>query len=136
MEEHGVLDEFRGSIGVGGGGRLYHDFGWREGCEGSWVEDFVWHVGVCERVATSSDELGGMSEELACGCLQQRCANTWLQAYLYEHDNRFFVGWALGKSWILCTVSWIVLGINASGVLAAAYVLPPEDDYEMIPEPQ
>ena len=58
------------------------------------------------------------------------------QAYLYDHDNRFFVGWALDKSWILCTVSWIVLLLNGIGVTAAAYLLAPEDDYEAIPEPR
>lgn len=58
------------------------------------------------------------------------------QAYLYDHDNRFFVGWALDKSWILCTVSWIVLLLNGIGVTAAAFLLAPEDDYEPIPEPR
>lgn len=58
------------------------------------------------------------------------------QAYLYDHDNRFFVGWALDRSWILCTVSWIVLLLNGIGVTAAAYLLAPEDDYEAIPEPR
>ncbi|KAK6429745.1 hypothetical protein LTR95_014106 [Oleoguttula sp. CCFEE 5521] len=57
-------------------------------------------------------------------------------AYLYDHDNRFFVGWELDKSWILCTVSWIALLIDAAGILAAAFVLVPEDDYEEIPEPR
>jgi len=59
-----------------------------------------------------------------------------LQAYLYDHDNRFFVGWALDKSFVLCTVSWVVLLLNGLGVTLAAYVLVPEDDYEMIPEPR
>jgi hypothetical protein len=60
----------------------------------------------------------------------------FLQAYLYDHDNRFFVGWELDKSWILCTVSWIVMLLNGLFVTIAAYVLVPEDDYEMIPEPR
>jgi hypothetical protein len=59
-----------------------------------------------------------------------------LQAFLYDHDNRFFVGWALDKSFVLCTVSWAVLLLNGLGVTLAAYVLVPEDDYEMIPEPR
>jgi hypothetical protein len=59
-----------------------------------------------------------------------------VQAYLYDHDNRFFVGWELDKSWILCTVSWIVMLLNGTFVTIAAYVLVPEDDYEMIPEPR
>lgn len=53
---------------------------------------------------------------------------------MYEHDARFFVGWVLDKSWILCTVSWIVLLLNAASVLGAAFVLVPEDDYEEIPD--
>jgi hypothetical protein len=62
-------------------------------------------------------------------------ANFW-QAYLYDNDNRFFVGWELDKSWVLCTVSWTVLLIDAAGVVCAAMFLPKEDDYELIPEPQ
>lgn len=58
------------------------------------------------------------------------------QAYLYEHDNRFFVGWELDKSFILCTVAWIVMVVNATGVVSAAFGLPQEDDYEPIPEPR
>lgn len=59
----------------------------------------------------------------------------YTQAYLYDHDNRFFVGWALDKSWVLCTVSWIVMLFDAVGVVSASFLLPPEDDYEAIPEP-
>lgn len=58
------------------------------------------------------------------------------QAYLYDHDKRFFVGWELGKSWVLCTVSWTVLAVDALGVIGAAFCLPKEDDYELIPEPR
>jgi hypothetical protein len=57
-----------------------------------------------------------------------------VQAGLYENDNRFFVGWTLDKSWILCTVSWIVLLLNAIGVVSAAWLLPYDDDYEPIPD--
>lgn len=59
-----------------------------------------------------------------------------LQAYLYDHDNRFFVGWELDKSWVLCTVSWVVMLIDALGVICAALFLPKEDGYELIPEPR
>ncbi|KAK5168136.1 uncharacterized protein LTR77_006704 [Saxophila tyrrhenica] len=59
-----------------------------------------------------------------------------LVAYLYDHDNRFFVGWELGKSWVLCTVSWCALFVNALGVIGAAFLAPKEDDYEQIPEPR
>jgi hypothetical protein len=53
---------------------------------------------------------------------------------LYDHDNRFFAGWELDKSWILCTVSWCVLALNAVAIVVAKFVLPNEDDYEPIPE--
>lgn len=54
---------------------------------------------------------------------------------MYDHDSRFFVGWELDKSWVLCTVSWVVLFINAVGIVGAAFFSPKEDDYELIPEP-
>ncbi|KAK4899492.1 hypothetical protein LTR17_019141 [Elasticomyces elasticus] len=59
-----------------------------------------------------------------------------LVAYLYDHDNRFFVGWELDKSWVLCTVSWTVLLVDMGGILVARYLLPREDDYEPIPDTQ
>ncbi|KAK0334974.1 hypothetical protein LTR02_015434 [Friedmanniomyces endolithicus] len=57
-----------------------------------------------------------------------------LVVYLYDHDNRFFVGWELDKSWVLCTVSWTVLTVDVLGIVAARYLLPKEDDYEPIPD--
>ncbi|WPH01253.1 Hypothetical protein R9X50_00409100 [Acrodontium crateriforme] len=59
-----------------------------------------------------------------------------LVAYLYEHDNRFFVGSELGKSWVLSTVSWSVLSVDAIFLIGAALFLSSEDDYELIPDPQ
>ena len=61
---------------------------------------------------------------------------TILEVYLYDNDNRFFVGWELDKSWVLCTVSWAVMLVDALGVVAAAMFSPKEDDYEQIPEPR
>ncbi|CAD0094209.1 unnamed protein product [Aureobasidium vineae] len=55
-------------------------------------------------------------------------------AFLFDHDNRFFVGWKLDRSWILCTVSWIVLLMDVVGITVAAKMLPAEDDYEPIPD--
>ena len=57
-----------------------------------------------------------------------------LQAFLFDHDNRFFVGWKLDKSWILCTVSWVVLLFDIIGISFAAKMMPAEDDYEPIPD--
>jgi hypothetical protein len=59
---------------------------------------------------------------------------TITQAFLFDHDNRFFVGWKLDKSWILCTISWIVLLVDVVGITVAAKMLPAEDDYEPIPD--
>ena len=55
-----------------------------------------------------------------------------MQAYLYDEDDRFFPGWRLDSSWILCTVSWSILVISASGLIASAYTLPSEGGYELI----
>ncbi len=55
------------------------------------------------------------------------------QAYLYDHDGRFFVGWRLDTSWILCTVSWSLQAITIIGIVMAAYLLPEEGGYELIP---
>jgi hypothetical protein len=54
------------------------------------------------------------------------------QAYLFDNDDRFFVGWRLDSSWILCTVSWVILVLSAAGVIVSAYILPPEGGYELI----
>jgi len=61
-------------------------------------------------------------------------ADSGMQAFLFDHDNRFFVGWKLDKSWILCTISWIVLLMDVVGITVAAKMLPAEDDYEPIPD--
>jgi hypothetical protein len=54
------------------------------------------------------------------------------QAYLYDHDERFIIGWKLDVSWILCTVSWSLLALTATGIGAATYVLPSEGGYELV----
>jgi len=61
-----------------------------------------------------------------------QCAAMAIVAYLYDHDDRFYL-WHLDNSWILCTVSWSALAVAAAGVAAAALVLPSEGDYELIP---
>ncbi|KAL1975085.1 hypothetical protein VTN31DRAFT_3477 [Thermomyces dupontii] len=57
-----------------------------------------------------------------------------LIAYLFDNDDRFFVGWNLDQSWIFCTVSWCVSLFCAAAVAAAARVLPSEGGYELIPD--
>jgi hypothetical protein len=58
---------------------------------------------------------------------------TMFQAFLYDNDDRFFVGWKLDKSWILCTVSWSVIVLTAAGLTLSAYIFPSEGGYELIP---
>ncbi len=57
-----------------------------------------------------------------------------LQAFLYDNDDRFFPGWKLDFSWVLCTASWSVLVILAGGIVASAFLLPSEGGYELIPD--
>ena len=59
---------------------------------------------------------------------------TGSQAYLYDNDERFFMGWKLATSWILCTVSWSMQALCAGAVTAAAMLLPSEGGYELIPD--
>jgi len=53
-------------------------------------------------------------------------------AYLFDHDERFFPGWKLDISWILCTLSWGLLALTSTAIGAATYVLPSEGGYELI----
>jgi len=55
-------------------------------------------------------------------------------AYEFDHDERFFPGWKLDVSWILCTVSWCVLALTSTGIGISACVLPSEGGYELIPD--
>ncbi|KAL4745998.1 hypothetical protein BDW72DRAFT_185798 [Aspergillus terricola var. indicus] len=57
-----------------------------------------------------------------------------LVAYLVENEPRFFVGWRLDESWIYCTISWCVSIFSAGAIILAAYSLPSEGGYELIPD--
>ncbi|CZR60462.1 uncharacterized protein PAC_10358 [Phialocephala subalpina] len=65
------------------------------------------------------------------GLLQ--CASMAIVAYLFDNDDRFFIGWTLDKSWILCTVSWSIAIVSAALISLSAFVIPSEGDYELIP---
>ena len=54
------------------------------------------------------------------------------QAYLYNSDDRFFPGWKLDTSWILCTVSWTMMILLAGIISSAAVFLPQEGGYDLI----
>ncbi|CAO1603006.1 hypothetical protein XANCAGTX0491_006600 [Xanthoria calcicola] len=69
---------------------------------------------------------------LLAGLIQ--CAGMAIIAFLYDNDDRFFPGWKLDISWILCTTSWSVLVVLASGIAASAFFLPSEGGYELIPD--
>ncbi|CZT06390.1 hypothetical protein WAI453_006215 [Rhynchosporium graminicola] len=62
-----------------------------------------------------------------------QCAGMAIVAYLFDNDDRFFVGWKLGKSWIFCTVSWSIAVISAAFISLSAFVFPAEGGYELIP---
>ncbi|KAK2779227.1 hypothetical protein FQN52_002523 [Onygenales sp. PD_12] len=61
-----------------------------------------------------------------------QCAGMGLVSYLVENDDRFFLGWKLDDSWIMCTVSWCLALLGAVAVVLAARVLPAEGGYELI----
>ncbi|KAL8653374.1 MAG: hypothetical protein Q9226_003877 [Calogaya cf. arnoldii] len=63
-----------------------------------------------------------------------QCAGMAIIAFLYDNDDRFFPGWKLDISWILCTTSWSVLLFLAGGIAASAFLLPSEAGYELIPD--
>jgi hypothetical protein len=54
-----------------------------------------------------------------------------LVAFLYDNDDRFAT-WNLDLSWILTTVSWVVVFTIASTLIGTAFILPPEGDYELL----
>lgn len=62
-----------------------------------------------------------------------QCAAMAIVAYLFDNDERFFVGWYLDKSWVLCTISWSIAIVSAGVLSVSAYILPPEDGYELLP---
>ncbi|KAK6329771.1 hypothetical protein TWF696_003634 [Orbilia brochopaga] len=57
-----------------------------------------------------------------------------LVSYVYENDERFFVGWKLDVSWVLCTFSWGITLIIAGMIAMVGWLLPPEDGYERLDE--
>jgi len=62
------------------------------------------------------------------------CLLISMQAYLFDNDQRFFPGFQLDTSWILCTTSWSFMIICAVCISVAALVLPSEGGYELIPD--
>lgn len=50
-----------------------------------------------------------------------------LVSYVYENDERFFVGWRLDVCWVICVVSWGVVAVVAGLVGLVGWVLPEEE---------
>ncbi|KAJ4359718.1 uncharacterized protein N0V89_000274 [Didymosphaeria variabile] len=63
------------------------------------------------------------------------CVGMSIVAYIFDHHDRFSLpGHYLDASWSLCTASWVTLFLTSLGVVASALYLPPEGDYELIPD--
>jgi hypothetical protein len=55
-------------------------------------------------------------------------------AYVKDHHGIYQVpGWRLDTSWILCTISWIVMGLAGVFFALSAVMFRTEDGYEVIP---
>jgi hypothetical protein len=104
------------------GGKQKRDIGWKVVCGLLAVGALVQCAGMAIVVRTLGSPITGTEG-----------ANPILQAFLFDNDDRFFPGWRLDTSWILCTVSWSVLFLTGVGIGAAAYALPEEGGYELIP---
>jgi len=62
-----------------------------------------------------------------------QCGAMAIVAYLFDNDDRFFIGWKLDNAWILCTVSWSIAIFSAAFITLSAFVFPEEGGYELIP---
>ncbi|KAA8896877.1 hypothetical protein FN846DRAFT_900216 [Sphaerosporella brunnea] len=61
-----------------------------------------------------------------------QCTSMALVAYLYDWDDRFFIGWRLDISWIFTTVSWSVAFLLAVGLALSGLLIPPENGYLLL----
>jgi hypothetical protein len=104
-------------------------------CGGVQTRSYGWKV-VCSLLAVVSLVQCASMSLVVCTPIEN-LNNTRLtphsQAFLYDHNERFFPGWQLDTSWILCTVSWGLAFLTAIGMGTAAYMLPEEGGYELIP---
>ncbi|PFH60815.1 hypothetical protein XA68_10276 [Ophiocordyceps unilateralis] len=59
-----------------------------------------------------------------------------MMAYLLNYDSQFSVpGWHLAFSWYLATFSAVICVLSAAGLVASAYLMPPEGGYESLADP-
>lgn len=60
-------------------------------------------------------------------------ADAGAKSYIFDYDDMFLVpGYRLDSSWYLCTFSAAVAWLAAVGLALAAFVLPPEDGYQLL----
>lgn len=101
-----------------------------------------WQVAVGVLSLSAIVQCAGMAIVVCCFSLLLRVSCPWTlntntdmsQAFLFDHDERFWDGWHLDLSWSLCTASWTILILTSIGMAASAFYLPTEGDYELIPE--
>ncbi|EAW11616.1 uncharacterized protein ACLA_093150 [Aspergillus clavatus NRRL 1] len=80
------------------------------------------------------------SMSIVVGCpspgvsLRNGVVTNYQQAYLFDNEDRFFVGWRLDESWIFCIVSWCLSIFCVVVMMLAANHLPSEGGYELIPD--
>ncbi|KAF2690126.1 hypothetical protein K458DRAFT_99009 [Lentithecium fluviatile CBS 122367] len=100
---------------------------------------------LCTLVSFAVIIAGGVQRRAAgwkiiCGLLLfsgfVQCAGMAIVAFLFEHHERFIEGWYLDASWSLVTASWALLVLTSLAIAASALYLPPEGDYELIPDDQ
>lgn len=82
--------------------------------------NFTFHISSQTAMVDEGQELG------------PRLTNSDYQVYLYHNDDRFFPGWKLDTSWILCTVSWSLTVLLSGFITSTALLLPQEGGYELI----
>jgi hypothetical protein len=107
------------------GGKQRRDKGWK-------IVTFLLVIaGLCQLVSMAIVVSCSLQIRL---CFRSRAFTyaVWMQAFLFDNDDRFFEGWNLDVSWILCTVSWIILMFSGFGLVASAIYLPEEGDYEFL----
>ncbi|KAJ5482642.1 hypothetical protein N7475_001454 [Penicillium sp. IBT 31633x] len=63
-----------------------------------------------------------------------QAAGMSIVAYLYDNEDRFFIGWKLDQSWVFCLISSCFSLFCAGTVVVAGKILPSEGGYELIPD--
>lgn len=133
----GLSDVLRGRAGGHDADRVFGHYAGGQAEAGAGVEGAEWVFGLRGRGAVCGH--GDYCEFFDPGALVRHVGGGFGadcgvgKAYLYDNDDRFFPGWRLDTSWILCTVSWSVMVLLAGFIVGATLLLPTEGGYELIP---